>query len=215
MDFSNVKQLIIPEGEVKQIAIDGDVVWYKRPYDEELSYIECTGTQWIDTQVTAKYTTRIEAQWTQTEVTTQQQRLYGIKETDTDYFDLYLKTGVWNGRLFGTTAAATVSAVNGETYTLIADAPAGTITVNGTTGSLGATPQKQTTGTIPLFGRRNNGEVLVNYASKMKLHYFKIFENGVIVRNFIPVRVGTTGCLFDKVSLQLFENAATGSFLYG
>lgn len=40
-------------------------------------------------------------------------------------------------------------------------------------------------------------------------------DNGVLVRDYIPVRVGQTGYLFDNVSKQLFGNAGTGAFVIG
>ena len=44
MDFASIKQITIPEGDVKQIAIGGDIVWKKRPNQSEVQYIEKTGT---------------------------------------------------------------------------------------------------------------------------------------------------------------------------
>lgn len=43
----------------------------------------------------------------------------------------------------------------------------------------------------------------------------KIWQNNVLVRDLIPVRVGTTGYMYDKVSGQLFGNAGTGDFILG
>ena len=43
----------------------------------------------------------------------------------------------------------------------------------------------------------------------------KIYINDNIVRYFIPVRVGSTGYMYDKVSGQLFGNAGTGTFTLG
>lgn len=43
----------------------------------------------------------------------------------------------------------------------------------------------------------------------------KINVNDTLVRDFIPVRVGTTGYMYDKVSGQLFGNAGTGAFILG
>lgn len=48
-----------------------------------------------------------------------------------------------------------------------------------------------------------------------KFYYAKIWDNGTLVRDYIPVRVGTTGYMYDKVSGQLFGNAGSGSFTYG
>lgn len=43
----------------------------------------------------------------------------------------------------------------------------------------------------------------------------KIYCNGLLVRDYIPVRVGTTGYLYDRVSGQLFGNQGTGDFVLG
>lgn len=48
-----------------------------------------------------------------------------------------------------------------------------------------------------------------------RFKFFKIWNNGALVRDFIPVRVGTIGYMYDKVSKQLFENAGTGDFVLG
>lgn len=42
-----------------------------------------------------------------------------------------------------------------------------------------------------------------------------IEEDGVKVRDFIPVRVGTVGYLYDRVSGKLFGNEGTGDFVVG
>lgn len=49
------------------------------------------------------------------------------------------------------------------------------------------------------------------------IYYCKLYSPTThsIVRDFIPVRVGTTGYMYDKVSGQLFGNAGTGSFILG
>lgn len=52
--------------------------------------------------------------------------------------------------------------------------------------------------------------------SKCKLFGLKILNsNDVVVYDFIPVRIGTTGYLYDKVSSQLFGNTGTGEFILG
>lgn len=52
-------------------------------------------------------------------------------------------------------------------------------------------------------------------SSKMQLFSLKLWKDGVLVRNMIPVRIETTGYMYDKVSGQLFGNAGTGSFTLG
>ena len=54
MDWSQVTSLTIPEGSVKQVSVNGVVLWKKGPSPSDytqLEYIESTGTQWIDTGI--------------------------------------------------------------------------------------------------------------------------------------------------------------------
>ena len=48
-----------------------------------------------------------------------------------------------------------------------------------------------------------------------QIYYAKIIVDGVLVRDFIPVRVGQIGYLYDKVSGELFGNQGSGNFTLG
>lgn len=184
------------------------------PYDSETEYLQATGPQWIDTGLAPTASMKIEARWKQMEASTTQQRLYGVRENGV-YYDIFIKNGKWQGRFFSTKSVATATVAAGEVYALVADAATGTITVNGVTASTGATPATTFTGTIPIFARRVDGTVSTSYESKMQLYSLRIYESGVLVRDFISVRKGTTGYLYDRVSGALFGNAGTGDFGVG
>lgn len=67
IDFSAIKSVTIPEGNVKKIEIDGATVWEKSasrlPSEyQEVEYIESTGTQYIDIGVVGKIGIRILAE---------------------------------------------------------------------------------------------------------------------------------------------------------
>ena len=47
------------------------------------------------------------------------------------------------------------------------------------------------------------------------VYYFQIIRSGTTLRDYIPVRVGTTGYLYDRASGELFGNVGTGSFTVG
>lgn len=49
----------------------------------------------------------------------------------------------------------------------------------------------------------------------LRIYYYKIYDNNTLVRDLVPVRVGTTGYMYDKVSDTLFGNAGTGDFTLG
>ena len=49
----------------------------------------------------------------------------------------------------------------------------------------------------------------------MRIASCRIYDNNILVRDFIPVRKGTVGYLYDRVSGKLFGNAGTGDFVLG
>lgn len=54
-----------------------------------------------------------------------------------------------------------------------------------------------------------------NSHCKAKVYYCKMWNNNVLVRHFVPVRIGQVGYMLDNVSGELFENLGTGSFVLG
>ena len=71
-----------------------------------------------------------------------------------------------------------------------------------------------TNATIFIFDANNNG-TRGKYYGYFKLYSFKIYNDDVLVRNFIPVRVRSVGYLFDKVNKILYGNSGGGSFSFG
>lgn len=74
-------------------------------------------------------------------------------------------------------------------------------------------------------GTTSNSLTYVNFTSSKKLdiigvdcnfYYLKVYDgNDNLIYDFIPVRVGQVGYLYDKVSGQLFGNEGSGSFVLG
>lgn len=69
-----------------------------------------------------------------------------------------------------------------------------------------------TTLTIFLFGYNRYGSFI---GASQHLYACKISQGSDIIRDFTPVRVGTVGYMYDRVSGQLFGNAGTGAFILG
>ena len=68
--------------------------------------------------------------------------------------------------------------------------------------------------TIYIYGinRGGNNKTLMS----TKIERFKIKENGVVVRDMIPVLdENNIPCMYDRVSRQFFYNAGTGNFIAG
>lgn len=63
----------------------------------------------------------------------------------------------------------------------------------------------------------NNGGSLFGGAL-MKLYYLKIWDNGVLIRDYIPVKNILNDnkiCLYDKVENKFYYNAGSGEFIAG
>ena len=65
------------------------------------------------------------------------------------------------------------------------------------------------TQTLYLFKGRNFANINV------KVGKVKIFDGNKLKRDFVPVRVGQVGYMYDKVSGQLFGNVNAGNFILG
>jgi hypothetical protein len=74
-------------------------------------------------------------------------------------------------------------------------------TVNGT----------NTTSYFHLYCQRpTNGSPSI--LSKTRIYYFRIYDGSNLLIDLIPVKVGTIGYMFDKLSNQLFANEGSGNF---
>lgn len=65
--------------------------------------------------------------------------------------------------------------------------------------------------TLKLF---KNGD---NQKSSMRMYKYKIWDNNILVRNFVPVirKLDSVAGMYDIVTKQFFENQGTGTFNYG
>lgn len=54
-----------------------------------------------------------------------------------------------------------------------------------------------------------------NYFAIGQISACRIYHNGVLVRDFQPVRIGSTGYMLDTITGTLFVNQGTGDFLLG
>lgn len=160
----------------------------------ELEYIESTGTQYIETGISAKNITKavIDFQYITVDSSRENQMM-----------------SVWvdasNHMQCGLT---------GTTF----------LTGRGTTFSQTSNMTARTTGTsvpignpdmlIPLFAQRASA---VDRWSIAKLYSCKMYNNSTLVRDFVPVKRISDNVygLWDKVNEVLYENAGTGAFIGG
>lgn len=179
-------------------------------YDAEIEYLESTGTQWIDLGIYGN--SYLEYEIKITFPTHDEWRYYFGAQTSDSSNRFSLMCGS-RSRLYCNNGTAT----NQKNFTVSTGSPFvvkkinNNVYLNGTkmvsfTNTTYTTPrtiflfacnaEDQTTPKTPMYGA--------------KVYYFKIGN-----LDLIPVRIGTTGCLYDKVSGQLFGNSGTGSFILG
>ena len=180
------------------------------PYDAEVEYLESTGTQYIDTGITpaANLSFSVTYQNSNSGGTTPGYgNVFGARYASQDneyqvsqYSSGTVSIGTRNNNLgFNSTSKTTIE-FNGSN----------TVTINGgTTKTVTTSAITKNTGSIILFGIRNGGTVSQLQAGKI---YAVSFGS---VRDYIPVRVGQVGYMYDRVSGQLFGNAGTGDFILG
>jgi hypothetical protein len=99
-------------------------------------------------------------------------------------------------------------------YNVTIDPVNGTALINGTSITFTKISNLYTTSqNYYIFARKAQSGSIQSRPGRFK--FFKIWNDGTLVRDFIPVRVNTTGYMYDRVSQTLFGNSGTGSFTLG
>ena len=190
-------------------------VVYTRPYDAEVEYLESTGTQWIDTLYKMKLYDELRFKvYCLNDYN--DCAIFGSRGTDVlNFYQLYIGRAMAFlafGQHDQSTIWTSINSFqnNGINEITIKD---GLCICNGvnTQIPLGVEDSIQN---LAIFARRNQDNS-ISYPIKMILYYFKIYSSNVLVRDFIPVRVGSVGYMYDRVSGKLFGNKGTGNFILG
>ena len=111
----------------------------------------------------------------------------------------------------GSSAAATNAGTKNTPITVIACKTR--ITINGTSITPPTTNGTVNSTNIALFAKSTT--VSPTGTAGVKIFYCKMKQSNILTRDYVPVRIGTTGYLLDKVEWKLYANAGTGSFTYG
>ena len=196
------------------------------PYDAEVEYLESTGTQYIDTGLVVTPAMRMDVDMAVTDWDASQYSLTGASGIRFTFGKGYTGSSTSSGNAtklyFGLgdrnqpISSINLANIKGERHTFSLDAETKYWYLDGA-GDYIVSVGTITTGTRPIMllaqSTNDNGSVRGQQAAK--LYGATFTDNGVLVRSFVPVRVGQTGYLFDRVSGQLFGNAGTGAFTIG
>lgn len=189
------------------------------PYDAEVEYLQSSGTQYIDTGVVLSKTYKIEAEVAVLSSNSGFCFVLSANTAGTNYSNpisfntsgyAYVQVGgstsytTINGDVRDGVMRSYVSEGNGSKMYLTKDNTTVNKSISGSLSTL----------SMYMFATNHSVNNATNFLSA-KIAKIKITISGVLVRDYIPVRVGTTGYMYDKVSGTLFGNAGSGSFTYG
>ncbi len=189
----------------------------------QVSYLESTGTQHIFTDYTPNQNTKIEIDVAPTSVASNAAFFCARNSMTTNSFTLFLLSGQFRADYTSTQnslydGSIPVKAVAGSRYKI--SMQAGKITLNDKDYEL---PNTSFTAGSPLrlFASHQtysdgNASSLGNFA-QTKMYSCKIYESGLLVRNFIPVvrKSDSKAGLYDMVNRVFYENQGTGNFNFG
>ena len=188
------------------------------PYDAEIEYLESDSSAYIDTKINGNNNNlRIEVYFLYSKFVAYG-AVFGNYVSDSYNGTRLILSNQTNKAISCTNTICTTVGntiidcsanvkhyVNADCNRVIVDSTTVTIT-NKSKGS-------ENNGNICLFNRS-----LTNYIKRdigLRIYDFKIYDGETLVRDFIPVRVGQVGYMYDKVSGQLFGNSGTGNFILG
>lgn len=191
------------------------------PYDAEVEYLESTGTQYIDTGVKADGSTVVKCALSVVRRLTNGYVVWGAAKGDgsSGIYDAVALSEKYNNpstlHLLDTYNNNNMQSISyGQDLLVECVLSDGSITINGTTTSHNYyTIRKIADYPIWVFGENLAGKLF--RPSHVKLSFLQILQSDILVRDFIPVRKGTVGYLYDRVSGKLFGNAGTGDFVLG
>ena len=186
----------------------------------KLAYIQSSGTQYIDTNVSAPEGFRITCDVMLTSVANSLNMLFGAHDTNSPYYRNFLaatnsgkwEIGAYNAHDFGSVTTNTM-------YSLDVCTISGAIgcTVNGVAQSVDASISAsavRSSRTVYLFGLNYTGGL---FPASMKLYGLQMHldtNKKKLVRDFVPCinPSGEVG-LYDLVEKKFYGNAGTGAFI--
>lgn len=191
------------------------------PYDAEIEYIQTDGNAYIDTDIKGASAVTFNFDFYIPSQGSTAFWVFGSRIANNNGQFAFLNNASdgssaaqWRYSK-GTVAQSTRITTGRHTFNNTADAK--TLKIDGVTTLTSSNSTAFTSNyNIFLFTLNVAGTpAIANIVSGARFHGGKMWSSGTLVRNFIPVRLGQVGYLYDKVSGNFFGNAGSGSFTLG
>ena len=217
MDFKNIVSLLIQEGNVDKITNNNGTVLWERTYDYALI---STGIQVIDTGVYCSENMSCEIKMSWMEFPSNATYIGAIEYNNGSYKRCHFQCaksgtsqiiGFWQDS--PTVGNAVSIPFDTKPHILTYSAQNLTVGIDGVVASHGNTPP--TNSTFYLFDRNVVGFTANAEAGKCKVYYAKFWENGQLIRDFIPL-LDSNGkmALFDLVHRKFYYDLNGNNFTY-
>lgn len=186
-----------------------------KPYKQELAYIESTGTQYIDTNFYPsgnELRVKMKFKYTSSHASLS---LFGNHNTTPYSITPYGAKPVFYVGNTNRISCGNQTSLN-TAYELDVTADNGTLTAvwNGVTYTAYYSGSLYTVLSVFIFGS-NSGSGVVETGAGYQLEYIQFYDNGTLVRDYIPVLDwDDVPCLYDKVKRKFHYNAGSGTFAY-
>lgn len=186
------------------------------PYDAEIEYLQSSGNQWIEIE-SVKYNASNSYRIECGVMNLSTNATYNGWDAGGAFGFMGSKFTNGNGQHFGPTSVDIYADITLTINSGSSSLSNMTVIVNSDSysnsrkhGSLGTYASNKG---YHLFAMYSKNSIAGNTSER--IYYCKLFINDSLVCDLIPVRVGTTGYMYDKISRQLLANAGTGDFILG
>lgn len=203
--------------EVKKICLGSEQVWPVEsalPYDAEVEYLESTGTQYINLPMTVAAGTyfSLEGEIIPVYKNSSKYSIFSASpyaQFEALFYSYNSSSDIitYNSTVGGASASGGWGGTAGTKKTF------GLSTTGKTSNSTFTALSRPLKAKITAFrifgGYRNSNRYPVKFGK------LKITAGDNVLYDLVPVRAGTVGYMYDKVSGQLLGNNGTGSFVLG
>lgn len=177
-----------------------------------LSYIESSGTQYIDTGYKPNSNTRVVLSGSGFSLSGNNQGLFGARAAFTEDTFCFLSTSSAYRSDYGTANDSVPQGTNLSSYFLL-DKDKNVCKVNGTV--VQSAVQTFTCSYNLYICAINTANTVDRIIDKVKIYYCQIYDNGVLVRDFVPAKKSGIVGLYDRIEKKMYANSGTGEFKYG